>query len=114
MQQRRKSAVVLGQVQDVDAVGRLHLAVGVGEDVQLAAAGAHFLQVGLEFFDQRVVGGDGDHRHVAVDQRQRTVLQFAGRIGFGVDLGDFLELQRAFHGDRVVTAAAEEQRVLFH
>ena len=47
-----------------------------------------------------------------VDQRQRAVLEFAGRVGFGVDVGDFLELQRAFESDRVVVAAAEEQRVV--
>jgi hypothetical protein len=49
---------------------------------------------------------------VLVHQRQRAVLEFAGRVGLGVDVGDFLELQRAFQGDRVVVAAAEEQRVL--
>jgi hypothetical protein len=32
-----------------------------------------------------------------VHQRQRAVLEFAGRIGLGVDVGDLLELQRAFH-----------------
>ena len=40
------------------------------------------------------------------------MLEFAGRIRFGVDVGDFLELERAFQRDRVVQAAAEEQRVL--
>jgi hypothetical protein len=40
------------------------------------------------------------------------VLEFAGGVGLGVDVGDFLELERAFHGDRVVVAAAEEERVL--
>ncbi len=30
-----------------------------------------------------------------------------------MDAGDSLELQCAFHGDRVVAATAEEQRVLF-
>ena len=51
-------------------------------------------------------------RHVGVDERERAVLQLAGRIRLGVDVRDFLELQRAFERDRVVHAAAEEQRVL--
>jgi hypothetical protein len=58
------------------------------------------------------LGATADHRHVLVHQRQRAVLEFAGRIALGVDVGDFLELQRAFQRDRVVVAAAEEQRVL--
>ena len=48
----------------------------------------------------------------AVDQRQRAVLELAGRVGLGVDVADLLELERAFERDRVVQAAAEEQRVL--
>ena len=84
----------------------------VGEHVELAAARAHFLQVRLQLLEQRVVGRDRDHRHVAVDQRERPVLELAGGVGLGVDVGDLLQLQRAFHRDRVVDAAAEEQRVL--
>jgi hypothetical protein len=40
------------------------------------------------------------------------VLEFAGRVGLGVDVADLLELERAFQRDRVVQAAAQEQRVL--
>ena len=66
----------------------------------------------LELLEQRVVRRDVDHRHLARHQRERAVLELAGRIGLGVDVGDFLELERAFERDRVVQAAAEEQRVL--
>ena len=41
------------------------------------------------------------------------MLEFAGRISFGVDIGDLLELERAFHSDRKMCATAEEQRVFF-
>jgi hypothetical protein len=57
--------------------------------------------------------GDGDDRHVGIDQRQRAVLELAGRVGFGVNVGDLLELQGAFHGDRVMPATAEEEGVVF-
>jgi hypothetical protein len=40
------------------------------------------------------------------------VLQLARRIRLGVDVRDFLELQRAFERDRVVQPASQEQRVL--
>ena len=42
------------------------------------------------------------------------MLQLAGRVGLGVDVRDFLELQRAFHGDRVMVAAPEEERIRLH
>ena len=114
MQQGRQRAVVLRQMQHVNAIRFLHLAVGIGKDVQFAAARAHFLKIGLELLDQCVVGSHGDHRHLPVDEGQGSVLQLAGRIGLGVDVGDLLELQRAFHGDRVMTATPEEERVLLH
>jgi hypothetical protein len=74
----------------------------VGDHVQLAAARADFLEVGLQLVQQLVVRGHRDHRHVLVDQRQRAVLELAGRVGFGMDVGDFLELQGAFQRDRIV------------
>jgi hypothetical protein len=86
--------------------------VGVGEHVQLAAAGAHFLHVALELFQQRVVRRHGHHRHLLGHQRQRAVLELAGRVGLGVDVADLLELERAFQRDRVVQPAAQEERVL--
>jgi hypothetical protein len=39
------------------------------------------------------------------------VLHLAGGVAFGVDVGDLLELERAFEGDGVVDAAAEEEEV---
>src|SRR5262249_27957401 len=41
-----------------------------------------------------------------------TVLELSGRIGFAVDVRDFLELERAFERDRVVETTAEKERVL--
>ena len=79
-----------------------------GQHIELAAARADFLQVGLQLVEQRVARRDGDHRHVAVHQRERPVLQLARGIRLGVDVRDFLQLERAFHRDRVVHPAAEE------
>ena len=52
-----------------------------------------------------------DDGHLLVDERDRAVLHLPGRIAFGVDVGDFLQLQRAFERDRIVDAAAEIQEV---
>ena len=90
----------------------VEVAVEVGDDVELAAARAHLLQVALQLLEQRVVRGDRHHRHLAVDERERTVLQLAGGVRLGMDVRNFLELQRSLERDRVVHAAPEEQRVL--
>ena len=39
------------------------------------------------------------------------MLQFAGGVALGMDIGDLLELQRAFHGQRIVGVAAEIEDV---
>ena len=66
----------------------------------------------LSFSSSASLGATATTGISRVDQRQRAVLELAGRIGLGVDVRDLLELQRAFQRDRVVQAAAEEQRVL--
>ena len=48
---------------------------------------------------------------IFVDQRVGAVLHFAGGIALGVNVGNFLELQRAFERDGVVDAAAEIQEI---
>ena len=40
------------------------------------------------------------------------MLQFPGRIGLGVDVADFLQLQSAFKRHRIVDSAAKEKRIL--
>jgi hypothetical protein len=47
---------VLGHADDVHAFAAFDAAVGVGKHIELAAAGAHFLHVALELFQQGVVG----------------------------------------------------------
>ena len=91
---------------------RREVAVEIGDHVELAAAGAHFLQIGLELLEERIVGRDRDDGHLGVDQRERAVLQLTGGVGFGVDVRDLLQLERALERDRIVEPAPEEQRVL--
>ena len=82
---------------------------GDGDDG--AAARLGFLHVADHLLEHVIVRRDGDDRHLLVDERDRAVLHLARRIAFGVDVGDFLQLERAFERDRVVDAAAEEQEV---
>ena len=87
--------------------------------ITIAGARFHFLQVrhrlliaqhrtGIVF----VFGGDDHNRKLFVDQRVRAVFHFAGRIAFRVNIRNFLQLERAFEGDRIVNAASQEQEVL--
>src|ERR1700739_3876382 len=56
--------------------------------------------------------GDGDDGEDFVDEGVGAVFHLAGGVAFGVDVGDLLELERAFEGDGVVDAAAEEEEVV--
>ena len=59
-----------------------------------------------------VFGGDADYGEGFVDEGVGAVLHFAGGVAFGVDVGDFLELEGSLEGDGVVDAAAEEEEVV--
>ncbi len=85
----------------------------IGKDVQLTATRANFFNVRFQFFQQFVVRCDHDNRHISINQRQRTVLQFACGICFSVNIRDLFQLQRAFQRDGVLIATAKEQRMVF-
>jgi hypothetical protein len=56
--------------------------------------------------------GDQHHnRHFLVDEGDGAVLHLAGRVAFGVDVGDLLQLQGALQGDGVVDAPAQVEEV---
>ncbi|MNE13627.1 hypothetical protein D3C80_1064690 [compost metagenome] len=40
------------------------------------------------------------------------MLELTGRIGFGMDIGNFLELECPFHRHRELRTTAQEQRVM--
>ena len=51
------------------------------------------------------------HRHILIDQRDWAVFHLARRVALGVDVGNLLEFQRAFVGNRHVDAAPEIQTI---
>ena len=59
-----------------------------------------------EFFGQRKTDG------VRIDERDGAVFHLRGGIALGVDVGDFLELQRAFERDGEVDLARQEQEAV--
>ena len=76
-----------------------------------AAARRDLLHVGHGLLEHRVAGRDDDDRHVRVDQRDRPVLQLAGRVALGMDVAQLLQLQRALQRERIPCAAAEVEDV---
>ena len=57
------------------------------------------------------MGGNEEHRHHIVYQGDRSVLHLGGRIAFGMDITDLLQLQRALQRHRIVPATAEVEEV---
>src|SRR5258705_12452712 len=60
----------------------------------------------------RITGRDDDDRKIFVDERVGPVLHLAGGISFGVNVGDFFQLQRAFERDGVVNTTPEKKKIL--
>ena len=58
-----------------------------------------------------VFRGEHDDGQRLVDQGVGPVLHLARRVALGVDVGDFLELERALERDGVMDAAAEVEEV---
>ena len=88
----------------MQALARLDAGVGVGQHIQHTTPRTHLLQIAFEFFQQGIVGCDGDHRHGAGHQRKRAVFELSRWVGLGVDIANFFKLQRTFQGNRVVQA----------
>ena len=59
-----------------------------------------------------VFGSDADDGEGLVDEGVGAVLHLAGGVAFGVNVGDFFELECTFEGDGVVDAVAEEEKVV--
>ena len=76
------------------------------------SAGSHLFDVVDHFFILAALRGEEHHGHALVDQRDRSMLHLGGGHAFGVDVADFLELQRAFERHRIVISPAKEQPVL--
>ena len=109
---RGEQTRVAGEADYMHSGAGGEVAVEVGEDIQLAAAGVDFLHVGGEFFQEAVIGGDDHHRHVLVHQGQGAVFQLAGRIGLGVNVGNLLEFEGALQGDGIVEPPSQEEGML--
>ena len=109
-----------GGRHDDDVIGRFaRQLIAFGDD------GDHDAVARLDFLDVRnalliprhgfrivfVARSQHDDGKILIDQRVGAVLHFAGGIALGMNVGNFLELQRAFEGDGEVDAASEIQEI---
>ena len=83
-----------------------------GHHNHLAAARPHLFNVADDFVVLTAFGGDEHHRHPLADECDRAMLHFGGGHSFGMDVADFLQLQRPFQRDRIMVASPQEQPVL--
>src|SRR6202041_761066 len=112
VQYRRKALRDRRELQDVVGLApQAALARGAQRD-QPRSARPSFLDIRRYFFEHVRLRGDRDHRGLSVDQGQRSVLHLAGREALGMDVSDFLELQGAFQGGRVVDVPADVEESL--
>ena len=93
--------------------------VSLGRDRDDAAAARRYLlNIREGFFIAQLRGrvalvarGEHNYRQGLVDESVGAVLHLACRVAFGVDIGDFLQLERAFKRDGEVNAAAQVKKV---
>ena len=71
-----------------------------------------FLQIGNHFVVHRALRRNGDDGESLVDERNRAMFHFAGRIRLGMQIADLLQLERAFVADGGAHAASDEERVV--
>ena len=91
----------------------LDAGVAFGDDGDDAASAClDFLNVAHELVVEHVLRGDDHHGHLVVDEGDGAVLHFGSGVSFGMDIADFLELQRTFEGYGIVVTATQVKEVV--
>lgn len=78
----------------------------------ISAAGLDFLYIADKLFIQRLLGCDSNNQSTFLNQGNGAMLQLAGSISFGMNIGNFLQLQGAFQRSAVVNAATNDDTLL--
>src|SRR5208337_3042908 len=118
-QNRRQKLRSFWNVQDMVSSFADFLVAVSGDSDHRTRTSFYFLQVRQRLFIAQdrarvvlVVCGQNDNGQVLIDERVGSMLHLAGRITFGVDIGNFLQLQRTFQCDRIVHAASEKEKIV--
>src|SRR5205814_8990264 len=111
-QQREQRYASLRQVNHLLHFGSDLGVVFSGQADDRTFARLDFLQVAERFIVQRPGRDNDDRRGLLVDHGDGAVLHFRGGVAFGVNVGNFLQLERAFKGNREVVEPAKEEEIL--
>lgn len=76
------------------------------------ASGFDFLDGAAVFSMQRRVSIKHDRGKILVYEGERAMFEFSARVGFGMAIGQFFELEGSFHGDRKFVGTSEEEKIL--
>lgn len=76
------------------------------------APGFHFLEVADDLLFGFFVGAEGNDGKLCIEEGDRAVLEFAGRIAIGVDVGDLFEFEGGFQAGGEHVAAAHKEKVV--
>ena len=71
----------------------------------------HFLDIGTYLFMQVLISCKGYDKSAVFYKGYSAVFQFACRIGLRMDIGNFLEFQRAFKRKGIVYISAYEKDI---
>ena len=79
----------------------------IGDSDNPAFTASHFFNITENLGVRTISGCNENNRHILVDQGDRAMLHFSGWITFGMNIGDFLELQRPFKSNWKVVAPTQ-------
>ena len=80
-----------------------------GQCQHIAAPGLYLHDIAHGLLKELGIGPQGHHQSTFLDQTDGAVLEFAGGIGLGVDIGDLLELQGAFQSQGIIYVTPNEK-----
>ena len=83
-----------------------------GQGQHVGPPGFHLHHIAHSLFKQPAIGAQRHHQGAVLNQADGAVLQLAGGIGLGVDIGDLLQLQGALQPHGVVDVPADEENGL--
>ena len=77
----------------------------------IGTAAGDLPQIAGHFFCKFAFGAERNDGRSAFDEGNGTVLEFSRRIGFTVQIGNLLELERSLHGQRIISSSSDIKKM---
>ena len=97
---------------DADNVVGVEVFLAVGKDERVAVTGADFGESAEGFVVEPVVDDVENLEVGVVDEGDGAVFELATGVSFGVDIGDFFELEGAFEGNGISSVTTKVEGVV--